>query len=103
MLLADDILYPLKSARHFKSVNATQIPQNSIQVANEAEGLMVFLKYAFRESPLLPAVSKESIWLFTPSAAQEKTWHLIDEEDWDIVARPGMQLGMSLVGNQHHG
>ncbi|ORY13409.1 hypothetical protein BCR34DRAFT_613410 [Clohesyomyces aquaticus] len=73
-----------------------------LEVCKSFQGLMAFLKYAFQESPVLPAVLKETIWLFTPSATSKKRWYLIDE-DWDGVVRPGMQLGMSFVGDQQDG
>ncbi|KAH8693473.1 hypothetical protein GQ44DRAFT_832694 [Phaeosphaeriaceae sp. PMI808] len=74
-----------------------------LEVCKSFQGLMAFLQYAFQETPALPAVLKETIWLFIPSATPQKRWYLINEEDWDNVARPGMQLGMSFVGGQQDG
>lgn len=43
-------------------------------------------------------VSCQQFWLFTPPRNNnaEKWWYLINEDDWQTIVRPGMQLRMSL-------
>jgi hypothetical protein len=44
----------------------------------------------------LPFVIRKQFWLFTPSNSGSPWWYLINEEDWEIAARPGATFGMSL-------
>ncbi|KAI1329691.1 hypothetical protein F5Y16DRAFT_79227 [Xylariaceae sp. FL0255] len=68
----------------------------SLEICQTFKDFMSFLQFMFRNSPLLPAINSSAIWLFTPSGLQPKLWYLLQKDDWELMARPGMILGMSL-------
>src|SRR6266487_3154710 len=62
---------------------------------------MAFLSFAFKEKPAFSAVMKKQILLFTPALSDARKCYLINETDWETVARPGMKLGMSLYRKRY--
>jgi hypothetical protein len=64
------------------------------------QGLLQFLEFAFKDSPITERIRAGSFWLFSPAPGKLKIWNLISESDWETHARPGMELGMSLASNK---
>jgi len=60
---------------------------------------MDVLKHSFETYPTESAlVSRKHFWLFTPpeNINANHWWYLINENDWETVARPGVKICMSL-------
>ncbi|KAH0545424.1 hypothetical protein FGG08_000565 [Glutinoglossum americanum] len=70
-----------------------------LEVCGTFEGLLCFLKFAFKVSPILEVIEQKCIWLFSPVEGQAKRCNLIEEKDWVTATRPGMLLDMSLLGH----
>ncbi|KAE8452606.1 hypothetical protein EG329_013865 [Mollisiaceae sp. DMI_Dod_QoI] len=67
-----------------------------LEVCKTFQGLLAFLTFAFKDSPISNAIKNSDIWLFSPVKEGSKQWNLIWGEDWEEAAEPGLQLGMSL-------
>ncbi|KAM6513474.1 hypothetical protein FALCPG4_015890 [Fusarium falciforme] len=68
-----------------------------LEICQHFEDFCDFLKFSFKKlDQLLPFVTRKDFWLFTPAVNGSSWWYLIHENDWVDVARPGVQLGMSL-------
>ncbi|KAL4877574.1 hypothetical protein BJY04DRAFT_221946 [Aspergillus karnatakaensis] len=64
-------------------------------------GFIDFLRHAFKNSPILAAVERQSIWLFSPVKGKPKVWNLISNKAWSSAVYPGVQLSMSISTGKH--
>ncbi|ETS84539.1 hypothetical protein PFICI_02564 [Pestalotiopsis fici W106-1] len=69
-----------------------------LEVCNTFDGFLSFLEFAFKsDSSIHLAVQQQRFWLITPKSWDSQSWYIVQEGDWKSIARPGAQLGMSIV------